>query len=179
MRNENIILNMRNTISFAQKTNPIWPFASMIVDEEGHPLCVATDCAHISPLFHAETLAIHVLISAGLERNNGKLSLFSTAEPDSLSQSAICWAKVTHELDIAHIYYGSSLATIKNLWKFGIDIPAKEIVKRSKMSQITFSNAICEKECDSLFFEAKERQQGNHPARGILSAEVQNFYSLF
>jgi tRNA(adenine34) deaminase len=179
MKNENVILNMRKTISFAQKTNPIWPFASMLLDEKGNPLCIATDCAHISPLFHAETLAIHALISAGFERNKGKISLFSTAEPDSLSQSAIYWAKITHDIDIAHIYYGSSLETIKNLWKFGIDISAQEIVQRSKMSHIAFSNAICEKECDNLFFEAKERQQGNHPARGVLSTEVQDFYMLF
>ena len=176
MINEIIVSNMQKTINFAQTTNPIWPFASMLVSEEGRLLCLATDCAHISPLFHAEALALHALIGAGTFR--GKMVLFSTAEPDALSQSALYWAKVTHDLDITHIYYGSSSKTINSLWKFGIDISAREIASRSHLCQIEFSEGVCENECDLLFMEAKKKQQGNHPARGNLSKDPKDFYRL-
>ncbi len=179
MRSENIEASMQKTISYAQKTNPIWPFAAMLVNAKGEPLCLATDCAHISPLFHAEALAIHALISSGFHKERGRLTLFSTAEPDSLSQSAIYWAKITHDIDVAHICYGSSLKTINRLWKFGIDIPAEEIHARSQLSTIAFSRSICEKECDTLFIEAKEKQQGDHPAHGLLSTDESDFYTLF
>lgn len=171
---------MNETIDFAKKTNPIWPFASTLTDETGQILCIATDCAHISPLFHSESLAIHAFIlSAKKYLKKEKLVLFSTAEPDTLSQSVIYWAKITHDIEISEIVYGSSLQTISKLWKFGIDIPSKEIADRARNYQIKFSKFICEKECDDLFFKAKARQQGIHPSEGILSNNLQDFYCLY
>lgn len=179
MNHEKMILLMNQTIQYARKTNPIWPFASMLTDETGRPLCLATDCAHISPLFHSESLAIHAFINSAKKHKRRNLILFSTAEPDSLSQSAIYWARITHDLEISEIVYGSSLQTIAKLWEFGIDISAEEIAKRAKHCHINFSKSVCEKECDALFSEAKAKQQGKHPSQGILSDDSKDFYLLF
>ncbi|WP_010596993.1 cytidine/deoxycytidylate deaminase family protein [Rickettsiella massiliensis] len=82
-------------------------FGKHHVNEEGLILCKAADCTHISPLFHAEALAIHALIMKKDKPQLGKLNLYSTAEPDVLSQSAIHWAKVAHDLEIKRVCFGS------------------------------------------------------------------------
>ena len=46
---------MRQAIAFAQEKNPVWPFATVLVNSDGDIICKATDCAHISPLYHAES----------------------------------------------------------------------------------------------------------------------------
>lgn len=84
---------MTAAIEFARNTNPIWPFGAVIANAKGKILCKATDCAFISPLFHAEALAIHALISHNLYRDDEQLTLYTTCEPDTLSFGAIYWAK--------------------------------------------------------------------------------------
>ncbi|GEM_PF-4748096 len=167
-------------IQFAKDTNPIWPFAAIIVNEQGKIICKATDCAHISPIFHAETLAIHALIPWKKQINLGSLALYTTAEPDVMSQSAIHWANLVHDLSIQKVCFGSSLNTIQKLWPFGIDIPAKEVIERSH-SKINLIGLINEAECNELFLTAKQEQaklSKHHPAQGVLSNEVTDFYQL-
>lgn len=106
---------INEAIEFAKQINPIWPFAALIVDEDGNVLCKATDCAQISPLFHAETLAIHALVTNIGYRKYESLTLYTTAEPDPMSQSAIHWGNVVHDLAIKRVCFGSSLKTIQQL----------------------------------------------------------------
>lgn len=150
------------------------------MDERGDILCQAVDCAHISPLFHAEALAIHVLSMEKGQRKFGKLKLYSTAEPDVLSQSVIHWANVVHDLAIKQIYFGSTLATIQNIWPFGIDISAQEVVERAN-ANIKLLGPLCETETDQLFLDAKIYQKNldkKHPAQGVLSKNMSDFYKL-
>lgn len=73
------------------------------------------------------------------------------------------------------------MQTIKNLWSFGIDISAKEIIERSYKAQMQLTGPLLEKDCDHLFSKAKEKQQQinkAHPARGVLSNEVKDFYKV-
>ncbi len=170
---------MRQAIEFAKDANPIWPFAALIVDERGNILCKASDCAHISPLFHAEALAIHALIKENKSKNLGRLSLYATAEPDVLSQSVIYWGKIAHDLNIYHIYYGAPLKIIQKLWSFGIDISAEEVLHRSHQPQAQIFGPLLEKECEELFLNAKKKQNEihhPHPARGQLSHHEKDFY---
>lgn len=51
---------IQQAVEFAKVKNHLWPFACLITNEEGIILCKATDCAHISPLFHAEALHLAV-----------------------------------------------------------------------------------------------------------------------
>jgi tRNA(Arg) A34 adenosine deaminase TadA len=173
-------LYIKEAIEFAKIKNQIWPFSSLIVDENGVILCRAVDCAHISPLFHSEALAIHALIMEKGQRQLGKLRLYTTAEPDVLSQSAIHWANVVHDLGIEYVCFGSKLATIQNIWPFGIDISAQEIIERSR-SCIKLIGPVSEKETNQLFLFAKQYQDKlnkNHPAQGILSKKTSDFYEL-
>ncbi len=173
---------MEQTIEFAQSTNPIWPFGAMIVNAKGEILCKAADCAHISPLFHAESLAIHALITAKQGQVHGKLTMYTTCEPDTLAYSAIYWAKKVHELQIDEIVYGTMLETITHLWVFGIDIKAKELIELSYKPSIILTGPFMERECNKLFMEAKEIQvkiNSPHPSNGRLPTHLEAFYKVF
>ncbi|STX52370.1 cytidine/deoxycytidylate deaminase [Legionella busanensis] len=110
-----------------------------------------------SPLFHAEALAIHVLIMEKGQSQLGKLRLYTTAERDILSQSVIYWANIVHDLKIEYVYLGSKLSTIQTIWPFGIDISAQEIINRSTRST-QLIGPVYENKTDQLFSQAKEYQ---------------------
>jgi tRNA(Arg) A34 adenosine deaminase TadA len=174
---------MEKAIQFAHAKNRIWPFSALIMDESGDILCQATDCAHISPLFHAESLAIHAMIKNRDKFSDqlNNLSLVTTAEPDPLSQSAIHWASIVQEIKINTVYYGSSLGTIEKLWPFGINIPAQEIIDRSATRHIKLEKNVLEQECNKLFLNAKKEQEiinSTHPAKGQLSTNIEDFYCI-
>lgn len=172
---------MQEAIAYGAQVNPIWPFSAMIVDKEGRILVKATDCAHISPLFHAESLAVHTLIEEHPDRKFDDLTLVTTAEPDPLSQSAVQWAAVTHDIPIRTIVYGCPIAKIQEIWPFGIDISAKEINERSSGKPITFIGPVLEEGCYRLFLQAKERQkqvESDHPGRKVLSKNREDFVTL-
>ena len=80
---------IREALRYARLKNPIWPFAAVIVDEHDKILVRVAECAHISPLYHAESLAIHALLSKFGHDSFRALTLYTTGEPDVLSQSAI------------------------------------------------------------------------------------------
>ena len=145
-------------------------------------LCKACDCAFISPLFHAEALAIHALISHKPYEHHGKLTMYTTCEPDPLSFSAIYWAKKAHDLEIEEIVYGSTLETISKMWSFGIAVTAKELLDRSFKPSMQLTGPFMEHECNQLFMEAKERQakiNSPHPSRGNLPNTVEAFYKVY
>ena len=173
--------HMLALIGYAKTTNPVWPFASMLLDEQGEALVTATDCAHISPLYHAESLAIHMLITQLKPINAGSITLISTAEPDPLSQSSIHWANIIHEVNISRVFFGTSLETIQAAWPFGIDIKAREVAQRSLKSAVTVTGSLLENECNQLFQQAQKRQSEinhKHPGMITLSNNIEDFYHL-
>ncbi len=173
---------MQMAINFAIEKNHIWPFSAIIVNEQNEVLIQATDCAHISPLYHAEALAIHVLVTKLKHKLPAELTMITTAEPDPLSQSAIHWGNIVHDLAIRQIYYGVDLATIYQCWPFGIDISAAEIIDKSCQRDIQLQGGILADACEVLFQQAYENQQKinqNHPAMGVLSQNVEDFYSIY
>jgi len=172
---------MREAIAFSQERNPVWPFATVVVNGKGDIICKATDCAHISPLYHSESLAIHALIQQVDVRKLGDLTLVTTVEPDPLSQSAIYWAKITQELSITHLAYGSSLSTINKLWPFCIDISAGEIVDRAPNYELTIEGSILEAQTDDLLLTAKHKQEQidkKHPGACTLSKDVTDYFEI-
>lgn len=168
---------MEDLIEFAQNTNEIWPFAALISDQSGRTLVKAADCAHISPLYHAESLAIHVLAKNEV-RNLEHLTLYCTGEPDLSSLISLYWARITHELKFDQIVYGTSCKTIYELLPFNLNMTLDQNQRISDGLELKMIKGLAEKECDILFKKAKERQiQLNipHPAR-LLSKCVENFF---
>lgn len=172
---------MQQAIDFAKTVNPIWPFATLIVDSDDNIICKTANCAHISSLFHAEALALHLLVTLRSKKNLGELRLFTTCEPDALSQSAIYWTVINHDLVIKQINFGTRLPTLQKLWPCGIDITAQEIIERSINLKIELVGPLLEEQCNNLFLEAKRKQQAindEHLARKVLSHNVQDFYQI-
>jgi len=166
---------------FSKKTNPIWPFAAMILDENGNELIRSTDCAHISPLYHAESLAIHILSKKLNVKNKSNLTMITTAEPDVLSMSAIYWAGIVQEIKITRVYYAVSLELISNLWPFGINIKSNEMIDRALNASTELIGPIFTDDVFEMFQSAKNQQLAlnkDHPAMGTLSSNVDDFYQL-
>ncbi|MCH9631909.1 MAG: hypothetical protein S4CHLAM6_02310 [Chlamydiae bacterium] len=173
------IQNMQAVIDFAKEKNKIWPFAAAITTKEGKILCKATDCAHISPLFHAETLAIHALVTHNFKKQDG-LILYSTTEPDLLSLTALYWAQITHELKFDKIVYGADALTIQELWAFDLNMPVKKSQDIIDSLNIEVLGPILEEKCNDLFCQAKDEQVKlglKHPGR-LLSNDSSDFYTL-
>jgi len=128
---------MQEAVSFAKKVNPIWPFAALIIDNNNKNILIkTTDCAHISPLFHAESLALHILVTKSNVKSFNTLTMVTTAECDVLSMSSIYWARVVHDIEINRICYGVPLKKINDLWHAGIDISSKTIIEKSKYPEL-------------------------------------------
>ena len=173
---------MSQAIEFAKTHNKIWPFSAVIVDADNQILVHATDCAHISPIYHAESLAIHILITQ-VDKNSYKrpLKLITTAECDTLSQSAVYWANIVHELCIEEVYYGLSLEAITTMWPFGIQINSREIMEHSTTPDLKIEGPILNQECLKLFEAAKKLQakiNQDHPTEGIASTKLEDFYQI-
>lgn len=68
------------------------------------------------------------------------------------------------------------------IWPFGINISAQEVVERSSLHHhIDLIGPIYEAETNQLFLAAKTHQEKlgkNHPAQGVLSNKVTDFYQL-
>lgn len=174
-------MSMEKLIRFAYKTNPIWPFASVILDDQGRELVWATDCAHISPLYHSESLAIHALCTDKQLSKMKNLTLISTCEPDSLSMSTLYWAGVIQELKVKHVFFGLPLCQLMTLWPFGIDINARTLIGKAQPNQMTIHAPILTEKVYQLFRDALERQKRinqEHPAFGNLSNSCDDFYSF-
>lgn len=169
---ENIDALINELNFYANKTNPIWPFGAFIINERGDIIIKAADCAHISPLYHSESLAIHMLVQSGYKKQ-GNLTLITNVEPDVLSQSTIYWANLVHQLAIQTVVYGATLADIQEIWPFGIKITAQEIIDKSINSDIKLVGPRCRQECNNLFLNAKMI-----PARDILSNNVEDFFEV-
>ena len=163
-------------LHYTKEANPIWPFGSLLHDGK-RPLMMATDCAHISPLFHSESHVIHESLNQFDRDQLPPLTLFSTAEPDVLSYSAIYWANVVG-LKINKVIYAVTLNEINSLFGVGIDISMNELHARSNNVDIEIEHFPIPK-IKELFISAKKRQLeigSKNPGRAVLSKNREDFY---
>ena len=180
MTQNDLTSHMQSLMIYAKQKNPVCPFASMILNQQGDVIIKAANASHISPLFQSEPLAIHMLLTKQVHTYAGPLTLISTGEPDPLSQSVIYWANAIHDLEITTIYYGANSEFLNTLLGMGIQIPAREIIERSSMCKISLI-PLLEKACITMFQEAQKTRKAidnEHPARAILSHQIDEFYDF-
>lgn len=163
---------IRKTIDFAEVKNKCWPFAALIVDNDsGNIIVQATDCAHISPILHAESYAIHLLALNFDYTKFRSLSLYSTAECDLLSIGAVQAAKITG-YNIERLIYGASQEDICNIWKF------KFFDTSMYANRFLVRKNILKEECLELFKNAKllqEKINHPHPGKVYISKDINDF----
>jgi tRNA(Arg) A34 adenosine deaminase TadA len=165
---------MNKAIEFAEK-NKCWPFSSIIVDNDtGDILVKATDCAHISPIFHSESYAIHQLALNFDYKKFKSLTIYSTAECDLLSSGAVIAAIITG-YNITRLVYGASQQDICDIWNF------KYTDTSSFTNKLDVKPHILRDECISIFKKAKLLQNeidDLHPGKKTLSNDLNLFYEL-
>lgn len=167
---------IKQAIDFSNSKNQCWPFAALIVDNETGAIIVkATDCAHITPIFHAESYAIHLLALNFDYTKFKSLSLYSTAECDLLSIGAVHAAKITG-YNFENLVYGASQKDVCEVLNF------KYIDTSIYTRKFKVEGNILKNECIELYKNAKTLQQKiNHPHPGkvYLSRNINDFCEIY
>ena len=127
------------------KQNANAPFGSVLIDTVTQEL-VATGLnqSASNPLLHGEIVAINNYASSGVE-NWEKLTLFTTAEPCCMCQSAIIWA------GIPTVVFGTSIKTLTELGWRQFNLSAQHVVDAASFSECQLVGGVLGKQCDQLF----------------------------
>lgn len=128
------------------KSNPKAPFAAIIVDNNtGKILSKGVNASKVNPTFHGEMVAINNCVKEHPHVDWSQVTLYTTAEPCSMCQSAVVWAK------ISRVVYATSFDyLISHGWN-QINIRASEVNKRSSFYQGTITRGVLANQSNPLF----------------------------
>lgn len=133
------------------KHNPKYPFGALIVDNKtGKILAQGLNDSNKThnPTHHGEMVAINNCVKNHPNVDWKNTTLYTTAEPCSMCQSAIVWA------GISRVVYGTS---IDNLQHFGwnqIDIASETINSRASFYKGKVKGDVLDETTDALFRKA-------------------------
>lgn len=128
------------------KNNPKAPFAAIIVDNKtGDILSEGLAAVSINPTFHGEMVAINNAIKKHPQINWANTTLYTTAEPCSMCQSAIIWS------GISRVVFATSLDYLKAHGWHSIDINAAEVNSRASFYKGTLTGGILANKTNVLF----------------------------
>ncbi len=137
---------MRTLVSHAQKYNPEFPFAAMIIDSKGKELCLGINHSNDNPTFHGEIDAINQCIKQyGNSLDWSKLTLITTAEPCPMCQGAIIWS------NFHRVVYGTSIDTLVKKGWHQIMIDSKTLTQSSNFNKPEIIGDVLSEETDKLF----------------------------
>lgn len=136
---------MQIAIDLAKK-NPQAPFGAVIVDNlTGKILAEGLNASAINPTFHGEMVAINNCAAKHPHLDWSKVTLYTTAEPCSMCQSAIVWA------NIPRVVYATSIGYLMSHGWNQINIPSAEINKQSSFYKGTITGGILADKSNPLF----------------------------
>lgn len=128
------------------KNNPSAPFAALIVDNEtGEVLSTGLNASKVNPTFHGEMVAINNCVKNHPHVDWSKVTLYTTAEPCSMCQSAVVWAKIPRVVFATSFEY-----LISHGWD-QINIRASEINKRSPFYKGIITGGVLANKSNVLF----------------------------
>lgn len=141
---------MQRAITIA-KNNPDAPFAAVIVDNQtGKILAEGLNNSSMNPTFHGEIVAINNFMAKHPEFDRSKLSLYTTAEPCPMCQSAIIWAK------IPRVVFATSIDYLMSQGWNQITIRASEINNNSPFYKGTLKGGVLAEKTNILFQQKKQ-----------------------
>jgi tRNA(adenine34) deaminase len=136
---------MQIAISLA-KNNPKAPFAALIVDNKtGKILSKGLNSVQVNPAFHGEMVALNNCVKKNPQVDWAQVTLFTTAEPCPMCQSAVVWAK------IPRVVFATSMGYLINHGWNQINIRASEINKRSPFYKGTITGGILASQSNVLY----------------------------
>ena len=161
---------MGELLELGINANLALPFTACILDSSGQILVTACNACHISPLYTAEGLALHLLASEFDCHKKQPLTLITTSEPDDLSLMAIFWARC-QGIHIDEIIYGVSRASLKKIWTQDPSQGLDENLKRYPddfRNSLSIHGQILADECYEAFEEGKAMfDRGDDPIRSM------------
>lgn len=165
---------MGELIELGITANPVCPFACCIIDPCGQILVTAANAMHISPLYSAEGLAIHMLAGNYHCKPEQELTLVTNAEPETGAISAMIWAKCCG-INISRIIYGASRAGLKQIWECDFSPSSEEILAGvPEADRPELSGPIIEDDCLESFKEGKDlKDEGSTP---VLSLDLEDYW---
>jgi tRNA(Arg) A34 adenosine deaminase TadA len=136
---------MQIAINLAEK-NPNEPFAGVIVDNDtGKIMATGINAVHLNPTFHGEMVTINNCAQHYPHLDWSTVTLYSTAEPCAMCQSAAAWAGISRV-----VYATSSEYLVKNGW-LDILIPAREVNKRAPFYHGKITSGVLSEKANLLF----------------------------
>lgn len=136
---------MQQLLPLAHK-NPKAPFSAIIVENKsGKILCEGLNHTAENPTYHGEIVAINNCAKAYPNLDWSTTTLYTTAEPCPMCESAIIWA------GIAKVVYGTSIETLKKEGWHQIDISSQEVASKANFYHGTTVGGILASETDKLF----------------------------
>lgn len=128
------------------KSNPNAPFAALIVDNKtGEILSKGLNASKVNPTFHGEMVAINNCVKAHPHVDWSQVTLYTTAEPCSMCQSAVVWAKIPRVVFATSFEY-----LISHGWN-QINIRASEINNRASFYKGTITGGVLASKSNILF----------------------------
>ena len=144
---------MRRAIELARQV-PAFPFGAVLVlHDTGEVVAEGWNRSVENPTWHGEIDAINRCAQARPDIDWSRLTLYTTAEPCPMCQSAVAWA------GIPWVAYGSSIPFLQGLGWRQIDIRAGEVARRTPFRRTGVLGGVLAKECNALF-EAAPRKPG-------------------
>ena len=138
---------MQMAINLA-KNNPKAPFAAIIVNNEtGEILSKGLNASIINPTFHGEMVAINQCVKKYPNVDWSKVTLYTTAEPCPMCQSAVVWA------NISRVVFATSTDYLSSHGWNQIHIHASEINAKSTFYKGTITGGMLADEANLLFFK--------------------------
>lgn len=138
---------MRDLIAFTRKNSKTNPYGCSIYSLDG--LLLVKMCANdISPIHHAEILAINECAKKYPGINWNELLLYTTGEPCCMCAAATCWA------NLKEVIYATSIPFMISLWGIESPLRAIDIIKKHPNQPKLFSE-VCAEESNKMFEEYK------------------------
>ena len=135
---------MSRTIDLTRRAGKT-PFGCILVDRKDHRIVSSgLNNRQASPVLHAEIVALQQYADKGSGEWQ-RITLYSTAEPCPMCQSAILWCGISETV------FGTSIESLVRIGYRQIEIKAKEVVRRSWAPDATITGGLLEAECDALF----------------------------
>ena len=145
----NHVEGMQLAITAATR-NPRAPFGCVIVDQDlGEVVATGVNRSSEHPALHGEMAAINDYVERG-DNSWHRLTLYSTAEPCCMCQGAVLWS------GISEVVFGISIAQLCGLGWRQINIPAREVVKRSWTGEVSIVGGVELAACEALFQAARK-----------------------
>ncbi|MDB2384356.1 hypothetical protein N9V90_00710 [Endozoicomonas sp.] len=167
---------MGELIEMGISTNPLHPFTACIIDPCKQILITSCNATHISPLYTAEALALHMLATHYHCGPEQPLTLISNCEPDNGSLLAIYRASL-QGIIIKEVVYGATRDDIKTVWPSDPNLPTAEYIKHFPADfakNLSLKEPVLQAECREIFQEGAAMQAQGEFA--VLSKDLDQFW---